>query len=76
MKLRHTAFRNLFLFLLLANVLVTAASAQTAKPTPVPKPTIVIVHGAWGGSWAWRKVDAMLREKGFDVYRPQLTGLG
>ncbi len=44
--------------------------AQSAKPT------IVIVHGAWGGAWAFRKVDAALREKGYNVYRPQLTGLG
>lgn len=41
-----------------------------------PKPTIVIVHGAWGGAWAFRKVDAELRAKGYNVYRPQLTGLG
>jgi pimeloyl-ACP methyl ester carboxylesterase len=40
------------------------------------KPTIVIVHGAWGGAWAFRKVDAELREKGYNIYRPQLTGLG
>lgn len=46
------------------------ARAQTAKPT------IVIVHGAWGGAWAFRKVDAELRDKGYNVYRPQLTGLG
>ncbi|MDX6501532.1 MAG: hypothetical protein QOG23_4792 [Blastocatellia bacterium] len=76
MKLRRCVFRNLFPILLLACALNIAATAQTPKSTPVPKPTIVIVHGAWGGSWAWRKVDAMLREKGFNVYRPQLTGLG
>ncbi|HEV2826237.1 MAG TPA: alpha/beta hydrolase [Pyrinomonadaceae bacterium] len=52
------------------------SSGQTTKPGPVTKPTIVIVHGAWGGSWAFRKVEALLREKGFNVYRPQLTGLG
>ena len=40
------------------------------------KPTIVIVHGAWGGAWAFRKVDAELRDKGYNVYRPELTGLG
>jgi pimeloyl-ACP methyl ester carboxylesterase len=34
------------------------------------------VHGAWGGSWAFRQVGALLNEKGFSVYRPQLTGLG
>jgi len=46
------------------------ATAQSAKPT------IVIVHGAWGGAWAFRKVDAELRDKSYNVYRPQLTGLG
>jgi len=53
-----------------------SAYGQTKKPDTTAKPTIVIVHGAWGGSWAFRKVDALLREKGFNVYRPQLTGLG
>lgn len=53
-----------------------SATAQTQKPETSAKPTIVIVHGAWGGAWAFRKVEALLREKGFNVYRPQLTGLG
>jgi pimeloyl-ACP methyl ester carboxylesterase len=52
------------------------AHAQAQKTDIPTKPTIVIVHGAWGGSWAFRKVEALLREKGFNVYRPQLTGLG
>jgi pimeloyl-ACP methyl ester carboxylesterase len=55
---------------------VSTITAQTAKPVAAAKPTIVIVHGAWGGSWAWRKVEALLRDKGFNVYRQQLTGLG
>jgi pimeloyl-ACP methyl ester carboxylesterase len=40
------------------------------------KPTIVIVHGAWGGAWAFKNVEGLLRQKGFQVYRPQLTGQG
>src|SRR5437762_1205969 len=52
------------------------ANAQPSKPDAITKPTIVIVHGAWGGSWAYRHVEGLLREKGFNVYRPQLTGLG
>ena len=65
--------RHLLIILLitLAPLLInTQAFAQSTKPT------IVIVHGAWGGAWAFRKVDAELREKGYNVYRPQLTGLG
>jgi pimeloyl-ACP methyl ester carboxylesterase len=53
-----------------SNSLAGHVMAQNAKPT------IVIVHGAWGGAWAFRKVDAELREKGDNVYRPELTGLG
>src|SRR4030095_9101376 len=65
------------IFVILLSVLSAGATkAQTAKPDVTSKPTIVIVHGAWGGSWAFRKVDALMREKGFNVYRPQLTGLG
>jgi len=46
-------------------------SAQNSK-----KPVYVIVHGAWGGSWAFKKVDSILTEKGCTVYRPSLTGQG
>lgn len=39
--------------------------------------TFVIVHGAWGGAWAWNKlVVPMLREAGQTVYPVTLTGLG
>src|SRR6185436_9029142 len=38
--------------------------------------TIVIVHGAWGGSWAWRKFSRLLRDNGHEVFTPTLTGLG
>ena len=38
--------------------------------------TFVIVHGAWGGSWSFKQVDAIMTAKGYNVYRPNLTGLG
>lgn len=41
-----------------------------------PKPTVVIVHGAWGGGWAFRQVEDLMRAKGYRVYRPTLTGQG
>src|SRR4026208_1537517 len=68
--------RNLvviFVLLVLCVFNARESSGQTPKSEP-SKPTIVIVHGAWGGAWAFKKVEAMLRQKGFDVYRPQLTG--
>ncbi len=40
------------------------------------KPVFVIVHGAWGGSWAFKKIDSLMTEKGAIVYRPSLTGMG
>jgi pimeloyl-ACP methyl ester carboxylesterase len=43
---------------------------------PVPHHTYVLVHGAWGGSWDWKRVDSMLTARGQVVYRPALTGLG
>jgi pimeloyl-ACP methyl ester carboxylesterase len=39
--------------------------------------TFVIVHGAWGGAWAWNRfVVPMLRQAGQTVYPVTLTGLG
>ena len=54
--------------LLLAVLLVQAPAA--------PKPTFVIVHGAWGGGWDWRTVDSLLTKDGYKVVRVTLTGLG
>ena len=66
--------RNLFaasVLLIVCGFAVPYSSGQTPA-----KETIVIVHGAWGGAWAFKKVEALLRQKGFEVYRPQLTGQG
>lgn len=68
---RKTA--TLVLLIFFSGTVCLDANAQTQKPA---KPTYVIVHGAWGGSWAFRKVDVLLREKGSVVYRPSLTGQG
>ena len=57
---------SVFLFCMLATV--TAVAQQ--------KPTYVIVHGAWGGSWAFKRVDSLLTAGGAVVYRPSLTGQG
>ncbi|HSH44580.1 MAG TPA: alpha/beta fold hydrolase [Longimicrobiales bacterium] len=54
----------------------SAAQAQRPEGAEDDAPTIVIVHGAWGGGWAWRTVEGHLRDLGYDVLRPTLTGLG
>lgn len=53
-----------------------AVYSTAAFSQPAAKPVYVIVHGAWGGSWAFKKVDSLLTEKGAVVYRPSLTGQG
>ena len=40
------------------------------------KITYVLVHGAWHGSWCWKRVRAALQSAGHDVFTPTLTGLG
>ena len=34
---------------------------------PTPAPSLVLVHGAWGGGWVWRRVLGPLRDAGFDL---------
>jgi pimeloyl-ACP methyl ester carboxylesterase len=36
----------------------------------------VMVHGAWHGSWCWKRVRQLLTTKGHQVFTPTLTGLG
>jgi pimeloyl-ACP methyl ester carboxylesterase len=37
--------------------------------------TFVLVHGAWRGSWLWKRVRPLLQKEGHDVITPTLTGL-
>lgn len=38
--------------------------------------TFVLVHGAWHGSWCWRRVRKALQARGHAVFTPTLTGVG
>jgi pimeloyl-ACP methyl ester carboxylesterase len=38
--------------------------------------TFVLVHGAWGGSWGFRKLRPLLWGAGHEVFTPSLTGIG
>jgi pimeloyl-ACP methyl ester carboxylesterase len=38
--------------------------------------TYILVHGAWHGSWCWKRVRAALQSAGHNVFTPTLTGLG
>ena len=40
------------------------------------KQTYILVHGAWHGSWCWKRVRTALQCAGHHVFTPTLTGLG
>jgi pimeloyl-ACP methyl ester carboxylesterase len=40
------------------------------------KPTIVLVHGAWHGSWCWQRVVPLLEERGVAVRTVDLPSVG
>lgn len=63
---------------LLATLITLAGTLPAQEPVGQHSEasTIVIVHGAWGGGWAFREVEQLLRDYGYQVYRPTLTGLG
>jgi pimeloyl-ACP methyl ester carboxylesterase len=37
--------------------------------------TFVLVHGAWHGSWCWKRVRRELQQLGHEVFTPTLTGV-
>jgi pimeloyl-ACP methyl ester carboxylesterase len=41
-----------------------------------PIPTIVLVHGAWHGSWCWQKVTPLLEGRGLAVRTVDLPSVG
>lgn len=64
-----------------ANPMAKFAAEATPRgaptvPLPADKNTYVLVHGAWGGGYAWNKVDDLLSAEGNRVFRVTLTGQG
>ena len=57
-------------------LLITGCNEVSQNQHPAEGKTYVIVHGAWGGGWAFREVDDLLTAHGHKVYRPTLTGQG
>lgn len=62
-----------YLFLLLLLVVFSNSAYAQSKSD---KPTLVLVHGAWHGGWAWKEVKTTLSKKNYNVYTPTLSGLG
>lgn len=68
--------RPLLLLLLLLLCAAGASRAHAQAAAAQGGTRYVIVHGAWGGGWAWRQVDSLLTARGHSVHRVTLTGLG
>jgi len=73
---QHLLHCSLAVALLSAPLARAADTASTPEPVSNGKFTYVIVHGAWGGGWAFKEVDRLLTADGHKVYRPTLTGQG
>lgn len=66
---------------LLISILIGAAALSCVRNPPLQeakpsRPVVVFVHGAWAGGWHFTRVEPLLEEAGFEVYRPTMTGLG
>jgi pimeloyl-ACP methyl ester carboxylesterase len=54
----------------------TAAVPASGRRAQNRYPTYVLVHGAFQGSWCWKRVRSSLQRRGNEVFTPTLTGLG
>ena len=54
------------------------ASARGREPSHGPRPTVVLVHGAWADASSWSQVSDRLQRAGYDVRVPpnNLRGVG
>jgi pimeloyl-ACP methyl ester carboxylesterase len=57
---------------LLAVLGITRAVSAKDGAHHDPRPTVVLVHGAWANPDAWESVELQLRERGFSVVAPRL----
>jgi pimeloyl-ACP methyl ester carboxylesterase len=58
------------------NVSGISPTREEGPPKAQDQTTYVLVHGAWHGSWCWKRVRKSLRDAGHQVFTPTLTGLG
>jgi pimeloyl-ACP methyl ester carboxylesterase len=62
------------------SVMVRLAAGLLAVGAPAARAaaaeTFVLVHGALGGGYGFKKLDSLLQAEGHRVWRPTLTGLG
>jgi pimeloyl-ACP methyl ester carboxylesterase len=71
----HIARRHALRGTAVAGSLLALGTFRAARAQPAQK-TFILVHGAFAGSWTWRRVADQLEQKGHKVFVPTLTGLG
>src|SRR4051812_27060405 len=49
---------------------LSAAADSLSKKNPGPKPTVVLVHGAWADASSWNDVIQRLQKDGYPVLAP------
>ena len=58
------------------NVSGISPTREEGPPKVSDQTTYVLVHGAWHGSWCWKRVRRSLWDAGHQVFTPTLTGPG
>jgi len=71
-RLRQLRFAALAATMCLLTLPIAAAAAAPHHPKhhPGPKPTIVLVHGAWADASSWNPVMQRLQHDGYTVFAP------
>jgi pimeloyl-ACP methyl ester carboxylesterase len=68
MKISRRAIAALSAVALVSTIALVPIESAVATSAPVaPKPTIVLVHGAWADSSSWAPVTALLQRDGYTV---------
>jgi pimeloyl-ACP methyl ester carboxylesterase len=49
---------------------IASAQPETQRTSNGPKPTVVLVHGAWADGSSWNKVIERLQQQGYTVVAP------
>ena len=63
-------------FCLIIFIMIVNNSFSQSVQRSSSQPAIVLVHGAWFGSFAWHKAIPLLKQKGYRVSAPDLPGYG
>jgi pimeloyl-ACP methyl ester carboxylesterase len=77
MNKKNTSSLVILSLLFFGSFFMSNVSLSDSKKQAGIKPsTFLIVHGAWGGGWAFKQLESILRASGHEVLRPTMTGLG